>query len=281
MVYEPERAFEEDEPETSAPDARSASEPARPEESQVPTASVLGTVAGMADPLGFEHTTFESASAPSGNTCAACATDLVGDYWTANGAMVCERCAEQARLGPPKAGAFLRVLKAGAYGTAFGLGGTIVYGAVLAITDVNIALLTILIGWLVGLGVRRGTEGRGGLGYQLFAAALTYVLCMEAWAPMIYQGMITGAEPVPPIAAAILSPFLALALPFFGDMSFIGFLILGFGMWRAFRALADVPVQVDGPFVLAPAPAEDAEHDDPSDDDAPTVPRDEQPSAAP
>jgi hypothetical protein len=142
------------------------------------------------------------------------------------------------------------VVKAGAFGTLFGLGGTVIYGAVLTLSDTNFALLTILIGWLVGEGVRRGAEGRGGLAYQLFAAALTYVLCMEAWVPILYSGMTTGPDRIPEIGAAIVAPVIALALPFFGDMSFLGFVILGFGMYRAFRALAVQPIAVDGPFLL-------------------------------
>jgi hypothetical protein len=190
--------------------------------------------------------------APAQRACAACQSPLVGQYWTAGDATVCGRCAEAVRAGPPSEGALLRVFKALVFGSGVGLAGAIGYALIITFLEVELALVTIFIGWMVGRAVRYGSEGRGGRGYQVMGAVLTYGWCMMAYVPTMVTELTKAAEPVSFPVAVILSPFVALIVPFTGAMGVLGTLILAFGVWRGWREPARVVVPIAGPFELAP-----------------------------
>ena len=129
------------------------------------------------------------------------------------------------------------------------------YGLIIHYAKVELALITILIGWMVGRAVKIGSEHRGGRGYQFLGALLTYVWCMMAYVPDIVEGAMKGNESVPSVVAVIIAPFIALIIPFSGEMGFLGVLILAFGVWRGWREPAKIEIVVSGPFEIAAAPA--------------------------
>lgn len=145
----------------------------------------------------------------------------------------------------------MRGLKAFALGNGAGLLGAIGYGAVIAFTGYELALITIFIGWFIGRAVMRGSDGRGGRRYQVLAALLTYVWCMEAFVPSIVKGAMAEGDQGRTVVAAIIAPFIALILPFTGELNPISILILGFGVWRGWRETAAVVVPVNGPFTIS------------------------------
>jgi hypothetical protein len=56
------------------------------------------------------------------------------------------------------------------------------------------------------------------------------------------------------IAVGLLLAF-AMAAPFLGGFeNIIGILIIGFALWEAWKMNRRVPMQIQGPFRLAPAP---------------------------
>lgn len=196
----------------------------------------------------FEKATFEGAPAAS-HACALCRVPLTDAYFMAGQAMVCEPCSKALAESPP--GGAKRFLKALAFGSGAGLVGAIVYGLIIYATDTTFALATIAIGWLVGRAMQMALDHRGSLGYQLLAVVLTYLFCMEAFVPSMMREAGDGGA-VPMVFAVMLAP----ALPFFGGMDFLGLLILGFGLWQAFRMPAKLDIVVSGPFSLvAPAQA--------------------------
>ena len=144
--------------------------------------------------MDFTEAQFEGGSTGA-LRCAACQQGLEREYWTAGNAPVCQRCAAQFSAGAPAEGGFLRGLKAFGLGSGAGLLGAIGYGAIITFTGYELALITIFIGWFVGRAVMRGSEGRGGRAYQVLAALLTYVWCMEAFVPSIVKGaMVEGDQ---------------------------------------------------------------------------------------
>lgn len=206
--------------------------------------------------MDFSQAQFEGSSpgvAPPSTACAACQQPIIGQYWSANGAVVCSSCAAQLQAGPPEGGGFVRFFKALLFGTGAGLLGAIGYGAIIYFAQVELALVTILIGWMVGRAVRAGSEHRGGRGYQALAAILTYCFCMFAFVPSIVQGATSAADPMPTAVAIIIAPFISLALPFTGDMGILGTLILGFGVWQGWKEPARAVITVTGPFALGAA----------------------------
>jgi hypothetical protein len=121
----------------------------------------------------------------------------------------------------------------------------------------------------VGFGVRWGSGGVGGRGYQVLAVAITYVAIVSTYVPFFVEEarkQIEAAEtaPVEPeatartffvaLAAVILfvlaSPFLA------GLQNVIGILIIGFALYEAWRVNAYTPLQIEGPFQIGARPKE-------------------------
>lgn len=135
-------------------------------------------------------------------TCAGCSTPIQTEYYHVNGHTTCERCrdAVAARVAVPrgwKSFALAAVLGIGA-----AIAGAIVYYAVIAITDFEIGIVAILIGYMVGYAVRKGTGGRGGRRFQILAAVLTYWAVGLAYTPIAFKGASDGDGEKPVAVAA-------------------------------------------------------------------------------
>ena len=77
------------------------------------------------------------------------------------------------RLGPSRRE---RVIMSTVYGGGAALLGSLVWYAVARITGMELGIIAIGIGLLVGVAVKKGSRARGGRGYQALAMALTYSL---------------------------------------------------------------------------------------------------------
>lgn len=177
---------------------------------------------------------------------------MLGSYFQANGHTLCERCAENLRNAfEGKTGGFARLMKATALGIGGGLAGGAVYTAVLAITGINAALVTILIGWLAGKGVSKGCGGRGGVGYQILAVVITYLAIgfsatlAEVLTSDVAQGSFFGA-----VFICIFGAFAGGVL--MATTSILGGIITFFGLLQAWQSNKAVQVEVTGPHALAP-----------------------------
>lgn len=200
--------------------------------------------------MDFTRAEYE-ADAPASGQCAACKAPLQHEYWTAGNASVCGRCAELVKAGPPPGGGVVRAFKALMLGSGAGLLGAVGYGLIIHFARMELALVTIFIGWFVGRAVKQGSEGRGGRLYQVMGAVLTYGWCMMAYVPDIVLGAAAQPDAAPTVVLAVIAPFIALAVPFTGEMGVLGTLILAFGVWRGWREPARVDVVVSGPYALA------------------------------
>src|SRR5262245_38492311 len=100
------------------------------------------------------------ASSPPAAACALCNTSIETEYYDVNGVTVCGNCrfavesfAETPRgVGP--------LLKAGSFGLGAGIAGAAIYYAVIALANLEIGIVAILIGYMVGYSVKRGAGGR-------------------------------------------------------------------------------------------------------------------------
>ena len=86
----------------------------------------------------------------------------------------------------------LPLLVAGACGLGAGIVGAIIYYSVIAIAHVEIGIVAILIGYMVGAAVRKGARGGGGRRYQILAVALTYFSVGLAYSPLAFKGFAEG-----------------------------------------------------------------------------------------
>jgi len=208
-----------------------------------------------------------------------CQRAVSDEYFDVNGQSVCDGCRTQlAQLAetPRSWGLFV---KAGLFGLVAAILGAILYYAVIAITDFEIGIVAIAIGYMVGWAIRKATANRGGRRYQVLALVLTYWAVGLAYTPLTFQQFADEdkkeqaqkatdtAAPAPaeppdeatamniPLVLAILVGF-SLALPVlvvFGSLpgGVLSALIIGIGMRQAWHMTAVPPLQISGPYRVA------------------------------
>lgn len=137
------------------------------------------------DPLQFDVA--ESSGTPdaprAATTCRGCSRAISGAYYQVNGSVVCASC--RASLDRPAGARWQRVLRAAGLGTLAAIGGSLLYFAVAAITGREFGLVAIVVGYMVGMAVRKGSRGRGGWAYQTLAIGLTYLAIVTSYVPLI------------------------------------------------------------------------------------------------
>src|SRR4029079_11991284 len=164
------------------------------------------------DALQFDRVVAGSSAAavrPTGGVvCAACQTAIPTEYFDLRGHVVCAPCRHrlESAAEPPRGA--VPLLIAGACGLGAGIAGAIVYYSVIAIAHLEIGIVAILIGYMVGYAVRRGAGGRGGLRFQILAAVLPYGAVGLAYAPLIVMSALAEQRAVHAIKVAIMIPLL-------------------------------------------------------------------------
>jgi hypothetical protein len=190
---------------------------------------------------------------------------------------VCSTCrtAAEAAAETPRGVGPLAI--AGACGFFAAVAGALIYYAVLAIANLEIGIVAILIGYMVGYSVRKGARG-GGRRFQILAVVLTYAAVALAYTPIIIRGVIDAQNksrneqradavvgqaptPVKPVAGVvgILVLFgFAAALPvlvIFNSFpsGLISAFIIFIGLRQAWKMTAAPHVQVLGPYRVGSA----------------------------
>jgi hypothetical protein len=222
--------------------------------------------------LNFERATYTQSEA--GPPCASCNGPLSDEYWEFSSRPICGNCQGQiaATLEASRSRAtFIRgIVQGGA--TAFACG--VAYAIFVQLTDYQLALITIGIAYVIAKVLRRVSGGAGGRRYQVLAVILTYLASAMGYAPAIVAGLDSSAEaPAKTSGTAATTPanpepgapggvsvvglvlaagfFLAvtLAAPFLAAMDApIGLLIVGFGLWEAWKLTGGVPLVLGGPY---------------------------------
>ena len=130
-----------------------------------------------------EYSTPASAAAP----CQACKEPIVGAYYLLGQAMICPKCHTglSAQLhGGSRTGRFFGAL---AWGLLAAIAGGLIWFAVRKTTGYELGLVAIVVGVLVGMGVRRGARQRGGGVYQTMAVLLTYGCIATQYMPDVLE----------------------------------------------------------------------------------------------
>jgi hypothetical protein len=197
------------------------------------------------DDLQFERAEFGAAPA---RNCTGCHQPIAGPYFDVNGQPFCEACTASIRRAhgdSPGGAAFGRALGAGVVAGAIG---SSLYYVVAKISGYQLAIIAIAVGFLVGRAVRWATGGRGGVIYQVLAVALTYTAIAFSWVPFLVERASVGVLDV-----VLRTPFI-LTLPVtIGLERPFTLVILGIGLWEAWKLTAPVPLAITGPF-QAPGP---------------------------
>ncbi len=193
-----------------------------------------------------------SATGGAGLTCVSCKRAISETYHTANGEPICENC--RVILGAAVSSAMSPALlgRAVVYGLGATLAGAFIYWAVIRFANLEIGLVAILSGWMIGKALRAGAGGRGGLTLQVLGAALVYLSVAMAYFPFIYAG--GAGESLTLLAVvALLSPVRAVFSS--GTGGIISALIIGFGMMQAWQQAKPHAVVFEGPFRVGGAAA--------------------------
>jgi len=193
--------------------------------------------------LQFERAEF--GAAPSARNCTGCHQPIAGPYFGVNGQPFCEACTasiRQAHGASPGGAAFARALGAGLVAGAVG---SSLYYLVAKISGYQLSIIAIAVGFLVGRAVRWATGGRGGVIYQVLAVCLTYAAIAFSWVPFLAEqesaslGVLDVVRQTPFILG--LPVRIGLERPF-------SLVILGIGLWEAWKFTAPVPLAISGPF---------------------------------
>jgi hypothetical protein len=181
--------------------------------------------------------------------CRLCKRPIEGAYFEIARNVICGACAAGLAGSEQGRGSFGRALL---YGGGAALLGTIAWYAIVRITDREFGLLAIGVGLFVGIAVKKGARGLGGWRYQALAMVLTYVSITASYVPLILKGVVeAGADKTVAIGVVL---GLAFAAPFMGGTSNImGILIIGIGLYEAWKINRRVPLS--GPFRFGPAAA--------------------------
>ena len=188
--------------------------------------------------------------------CAGCQTRLEAEYYEINGRPFCGDCRGKIEGVAEPARGLLPFAVAAIFGLGAAVAGAAIYYAVIAITHLEIGLVAILIGYMVGYAVRRGAGGRGGLRFQILAAVLTYGAVGLAYAPLIVMSALAEQRAVHAIKVAIMIPLLPV-LMVIGSMpsGIITALIIFFGIRQAMRMTAAPLLRISGPFRIGASPS--------------------------
>jgi hypothetical protein len=119
--------------------------------------------------------------------CAGCKLRIQTQYYDVNGTALCGTCRAAVTAAAQTPKGMLPLLMAAGFGAGAGIVGAAIYYAVIAIAHLEIGIVAILIGYMVGYSVRKGAQGRGGRRFQVLAAVLTYCSVALAYAPLAIQ----------------------------------------------------------------------------------------------
>jgi hypothetical protein len=220
-----------------------------------------------AAPLQFDRAEFTEA--PSAPKCSFCQNAIQSVYYDLNARLLCPACREGVGAAMTGGSKSKRALTASMYGFGAAIAGAVLYWVV-SLTGYNIGLIAIAVGWMVGTAVFKGSESRGGRGYQVLAVVLTYLSVAASLAPEVYKAVsapsseaaeAADAEPLDPqvqtIAAVLGTVVMTPAAPVFVALdSPMSGLIYGFALFEAWRRTKRTELNIAGPFKLQEAPAE-------------------------
>src|SRR5262249_1047943 len=120
--------------------------------------------------------------------CGLCRAVIGDQYYHLDGNVICKVCAaqKQAAMEPVRGRAFGKSVL---YGLGAAVAGSALYAIVLLATGAEFALLSILVGIMVGRAMLRGFGGRGGRKLQIIAFLLTYGAITTGYIPAVVKGI--------------------------------------------------------------------------------------------
>ena len=220
----------------------------------------------------------ERTVAPAEATCAVCQQPVGATYYEVNGNVTCPRCRGQILVTWNRGSPGKRFATAFALGAAAAVLGAAGYFAFVALSGMDWSLVTVLMGLLVGVAVRKGSNGRGGWRYQALAMFLTYCAIAATDSSLIAREMAKDLRPTVDSSATVASTTgtvakgrarpgpialamgvalllgLAFAAPILtGIAAPLHLVIASFGVYAAWKINRGAALRVTGPYQAATA----------------------------
>jgi hypothetical protein len=195
----------------------------------------------------------EYSGGTSGPSCCTCQQPATPVYHHFKGRVYCTLCRQQIEQAIEQMHQSGNLARAAMFGVGAAALGAVIFYAVSALTGYQIGLIAVVVGWLVGKAVRIGSGSRGGWRYQTLAMVLTYISIVSSYVPAIagQVKVMPGGE----LRSYVLIFVLALAAPVLGGIrNIIGLVIIGIGLWEAWKFNRLVEVKFTGPFSVSTAP---------------------------
>ncbi len=164
--------------------------PAPPGEAEVPF--------DYDDQLQFDQAEYSTlAPRQAGATCTSCHQPIVDAYFETGGKVVCATCRQRIEEAFRGGSRLARGMRALLFGMLAAIAGAIGYYLIIRMTGYNIGLIAIVVGLMVGGGVRAGSGNRGGRFYQVLALFLTYLAIVGMNLPFVAESFLQIARQEP------------------------------------------------------------------------------------
>src|SRR5262245_34613059 len=148
--------------------------------------------------LQFDRAVTEAPSSnatATGVTCSHCHRVIDRLYYHVNGNVLCGLCRTSVQSLADTPQGLLPLVVAGLFGLGAAIAGAVIYYGVIAIANLEIGIVAILIGYMVGYSVRKGARGHGGLRFQVLAVLLTYGSVALAYTPLVFKQALSENKP--------------------------------------------------------------------------------------
>jgi hypothetical protein len=171
-------------------------------------------------------------------------------YYHVSGVVCCGTCSERRLAGQQQQGGAGEFSRGILYGGAAAVAGAIVWAIVIYVIHAQFAILSILIGVMVGKAITYGSGGCRGRKYQIAAVLLTYASIVTSYMIMLVSEIRDPAAlPLSTwaklIAYDVVGPFLGILG---GVSGILTLLIIFFGLQRAWRYTAPDKAPILGPY---------------------------------
>lgn len=243
--------------------------------------SPLGPSNSGSDPHRSGGLQFERAEFPAGHSgpaCSTCKRPADCEYHQLNGRVFCTSCRTKIEQSIEKLRQSGSLARAALFGLGAAIAGALIFYGVSAATGYQFGFIAVVVGLMVGKAVRKGSGSMGGRKYQALAMVLAYFSIASTYVPPLTKAFYAEAQkrqvaetqtfaqaapgtptPRPKVHLSVV-PFyafmfvLALAAPILGGFSHIlGTIILGIGLWEAWKFNRQVVVKFTGPFAVTAA----------------------------
>ena len=182
-------------------------------------------------------------------TCGACKRPLTDSYWIINGLATCAHCKESVQAFGKGGSPALRTVKAIGLGCLGGAAGAAIWWAVAHFLNFQAGLVAIAVGFLVGGGVRMGSDRVGGWFYQLIAIGISYVAIVAGWYPDVLEQMRAEPDASQGIGLYIVAFIVAIVAPVM--TSIMGTIITAIALYEAWKLNKRPAFNITGPHSLS------------------------------